>query len=29
MALLQRRPVTGGNVFDLQLVATTQANGVH
>jgi predicted nucleic acid-binding protein len=29
MALLQRHPVTGGNVFDLQIVATMQANGVH
>jgi toxin-antitoxin system PIN domain toxin len=28
MALLQRHPVTGGDVFDLQLVATMQANGV-
>jgi toxin-antitoxin system PIN domain toxin len=28
MALLQRHPVTGGDVFDLQLVATMQANDV-
>lgn len=28
MELLQRRPVTGGDVFDLQLVATMQANDV-
>ena len=28
MALLQRRPLTGGDVFDLQIVATMQANGV-
>jgi uncharacterized protein len=28
MSLLQRRPVTGGDVFDLQLVATMQANKV-
>ncbi len=28
MALLQRHPVTGGDVFDLQIVATMQANGV-
>jgi predicted nucleic acid-binding protein len=28
MGLLQRRPVTGGDVFDLQIVATMQANGV-
>ncbi len=26
MALLRRRPVTGGDVFDLQLVATMQAH---
>ncbi len=26
--LLQRHPVTGGNVFDLQIVATMQANNV-
>ena len=26
--LLRRRPVTGGDVFDLQIVATMQANGV-
>jgi predicted nucleic acid-binding protein len=28
MALLQRRPVTGGDVFDLQLVATMQAHNI-
>ena len=28
MALLQRHPVTGGDVFDLQIVATMQANSV-
>jgi toxin-antitoxin system PIN domain toxin len=28
MVLLQRHPVTGGDVFDLQLVATMQANNV-
>jgi predicted nucleic acid-binding protein len=28
MRLLQRHPVTGANVFDLQIVATMQANGV-
>ena len=28
LALLQRHPVTGGDVFDLQLVATMQANDV-
>jgi len=26
--LLRRRPVTGGDIFDLQLVAAMQANGV-
>src|SRR5580658_4245130 len=26
--LLRRRPVTGGAVFDLQIVATMQANGI-
>ncbi len=26
--LLRRQPVTGGDVFDLQIVATMQANGV-
>jgi predicted nucleic acid-binding protein len=26
--LLQRHPVTGGDVFDLQIVATMQANGI-
>ena len=29
MSLLQRRPVTGGDVFDLQIVATMQANGIN
>jgi len=29
MQLLQRHPVTGGNVFDLQIVATMQANGIN
>jgi uncharacterized protein len=28
MGLLQRRPVTGSDVFDLQIVATMQANSV-
>ena len=28
MELLQRHPVTGGDVFDLQIVATMQANDV-
>jgi predicted nucleic acid-binding protein len=28
MELLRRHPVIGGNVFDLQIVATMQANGV-
>jgi predicted nucleic acid-binding protein len=28
MRLLQRRPVTGGDVFDLQIVATMQANDI-
>jgi predicted nucleic acid-binding protein len=28
MGLLHRHPVTGGDVFDLQFVATMQANGV-
>jgi predicted nucleic acid-binding protein len=28
MALLQRHPVTGADVFDLQLVATMQAHNV-
>jgi len=28
LGLLRRRPVTGGEVFDLQLVATMLANGV-
>jgi predicted nucleic acid-binding protein len=26
--LLRRRPVSGGDIFDLQIVATMQANGV-
>jgi predicted nucleic acid-binding protein len=26
--LLRRYPVTGGDVFDLQIVATMQANGI-
>ena len=26
--LLRRQPVTGGDVFDLQIIATMQANGV-
>jgi hypothetical protein len=29
MQLLQRHPVTGANVFDLQIVATMQANGIN
>lgn len=28
VTLLQRHPVTGGAVFDLQIVATMQANGI-
>ena len=28
MDLLRRHPVTGGDIFDLQIVATMQANGV-
>ena len=28
MGLLRRRPVTGGDIFDLQIVATMKANGV-
>ncbi len=28
MQLLQRHPVSGGDVFDLQIVATMQANGI-
>jgi uncharacterized protein len=28
MQLLERRPVSGGDVFDLQIVATMQANGI-
>jgi len=28
MELLKRRPVVGGDVFDLQIVATMQANGI-
>jgi predicted nucleic acid-binding protein len=26
--LLRRRPVIGGDVFDLQIIATMQANGI-
>ena len=29
MRLLQRHPVTGANIFDLQIVATMQANGIN
>jgi predicted nucleic acid-binding protein len=29
MELLRRHPVTGANVFDLQIVATMQANGIN
>jgi toxin-antitoxin system PIN domain toxin len=28
MQLLQRQPVTGGDIFDLQIVATMLANGI-
>ena len=28
MQLPQRHPVTGGDVFDFQIVATMQANGI-
>jgi hypothetical protein len=28
MDLLHRHPVTGGDIFDLQIVATMQANGI-
>ena len=28
MELLQRHPVIGGNIFDLQIIATMQANNV-
>lgn len=28
MELLQRHPVAGGDVFDLQIIATMQANGI-
>jgi uncharacterized protein len=28
LGLLRRRPVTGGDIFDLQIVSTMQANGV-
>ena len=28
MALLQRRPVTGANIYDLQIIAAMQVNGV-
>ncbi len=27
-ALLRRRPVTGGDIFDLQIVATMKLNGI-
>lgn len=27
--LLRRHPVTGGEVFDLQIIAAMQANGIH
>jgi uncharacterized protein len=29
LSLLRRHPVTGGDIFDLQIVATMQANGIH
>jgi len=29
MRLLERHPVTGGNVFDLQIVAPMQTNGIN
>jgi predicted nucleic acid-binding protein len=29
IALAQQRPVTGGRIFDLQIAATMQANGVN
>ena len=28
MALLRRRPVIGGDIFDLQIVATMKLNGI-
>jgi len=28
MELLRRHPVTGGDIFDLQIVATMQANNI-
>ena len=28
MSLLRRRPVTGGEIFDLQIVATMKLNGI-
>ncbi len=28
MALLRRRPVTGGDIFDLQIAATMKLNGI-
>jgi len=28
MRLLRRHPVTGGDIFDLQIIATMQANGI-
>jgi predicted nucleic acid-binding protein len=29
MELLRRQPVEGGDIFDVQIVATMQANRVH
>jgi hypothetical protein len=29
LSLLRRHPVTGGDIFDLQIVATMQTNGIH
>lgn len=29
MELVQRHSVTGGDIFDLQIVAAMQANGIH
>ena len=28
LALLRRRPVSGGDIFDLQIVATMKVNGI-
>jgi len=28
MRLLRRHPVIGGDIFDLQIIATMQANGI-